>query len=438
MGERGGSWQKCRRRRQVRFARTGFLVFVAGYYAFQNIWLHLLWFGFAVALPLIWLRPSPMPLLDRRRPFLFWSAVFALTMLTLSLRPGAPRPDWLLLKLVLLAGDAVLLLLFLRMAFRLGHGSPLRTRRAMVIMVQVAGVTALISFAVFYGWMGNRVMTSRFENVVVHFGLAPVLTGLLYGFAGLAAAVLAVGEPSPKRRAGLLFWEGVLLLGALCAHSRGAVLALAAGFIILVVVRFRRQVVLPLAVLLLVAVVYQFGFPQLANMARERAASRGEVVTEPPVSNPAAGMVARKDGGRLALYRILLGRMESPADHLLGRGRWANDHGTPRMTWALHPHSAYLATYYRGGIIGVGLLGMVLLLGGGACWRAARRGQPLWLVLVAYGVVALLFDGDDLVSMASLPRVEPLLFWFPLAAGAGAAARLARLRPGSACLPTKS
>jgi hypothetical protein len=402
-------------RSQVRFAHVGFVVFLAGYFAFPNGWWHMVWFSLAVVLPLFFLRRPSWSVWERRVPFLLASVVFVLAMLAISLRPGTPRPSWLGWILTLL--DIAFLLIFVRMAFRLGKRSSAVSKKAVIIMIHVAAVTAVVSLLVFY-WLPGRVFpASRLENLFVYLGLAPVLTGILYGFAGLAAAILAIRESRPRMRGYLLSVEALLLFAALCSHTRGAVLALAAGFGVLVVTQFNRRVLPSLAVLVLVALVYQFALPQIGRL------------TSPEVpqasSNPTAKLVSRKDSGRLGLYQIILDRMRPPGDYLVGRGRWVNDTvGPPEMTWyAHHPHSIYLATFYRGGAVGVALLGIVIVMGLASCWRTRQASSSLWLALACFGLAALIFDGDDLMTMASMPRIEPLLFWFPLAAGVGAAAR---------------
>ena len=338
----------------------------------------------------------------RRAPFLVGSFVFIFAMLALSLRPGNPMPS--LLGACLALVDTLFLLVFVRMAYGLGKRPHDVARQASIVMVQVAAVTAAVSLLIFY-WLPGRVFpASRLENLFVYLGLAPVLTGILYGFAGLAAAILAMDESKPRKRIYLLSMEALLLFAALCSHTRGAVLALAVGF---------------------------GALPQV-----DRLAARGQPQHQPQPqlqpspsqsqpSNPMASMVARKDAGRLDLYRKVLGRMTPPGDYLMGRGRWADDVvKPPEIYWhAHHPHSIYLATFYRGGAVAVALLGVVVFMGVSSGWREARRGRPLWFALAAYGLAAFLFDGDDLMTMASMPRIEPLLFWFPLAAGAGAALR---------------
>lgn len=408
---------------------------MVGYYAFQNIWLHLLWFAGAVVYPLLRVNPLPSALMVGKPPFLKAVLLFFLAMLVLAFRPGAPLPDasngW---RVPLLFFDVWLLFLFIVLAYRMGL-RPGSGRKTLTALVYVAGVTALLSAVIFYGIQGHRVTHSRFENLLVHFGLAPVLTGLLYGFAGLAAAALSIDESDQRKRRLLLALQSVLLLAALCSHTRGAVLALGGGFLVLLVVAWHRRTFPAMVVLAAVLLAYQVVIPHLPW---ERPASPPGVdpppgqaePAKPPAANPAKGLLARKDAGRMALYRLLFERIDSPWEHLLGRGHWADDQGDDTIwggeLWAKHPHSAFLATYYRGGAVGHGLLALVMLLGSTSAWRAARSGCLLWAPLWGYGATALIFDGDDLIRMATLPRVEPLLFWFPLAAAAGAAARLAR------------
>ena len=401
---------------RVRRWHWAMLVFVAGYFAFQSIWLHLLWFGFAVALPGVLMHRDWKASL-KPGGFLLLAVVFVLGMLLLSFRPGLPQSNLGWIGVLLAIGDSWLLLVFLDAAVRLGRRRERFPMQAMEWMVKVAGITAIISLLVFYWLPGNAFPSSRLQNVVVHFGLAPVLTGLSYAFAGLAAAILAMRA---KVHWQWLAWEALLIFAALCSHSRGGVLALAVGFLVLIVVAFRRELCRPLMVLGAVLVIYQWGIPLLLkpNAAAGMAASSSD-------SSPAEALIARKDAGRLLLYRIIWKRMEAPTDYVLGRGRWANDVvKAPEMHWhAHHPHSVYLATFYRGGAVGVTLLAIVLGAGLLRCWRVARAGQPIWLALACFGLTAFVFDGDDMATLVSMPRFEPLLLWLPLAVGVGASQR---------------
>ena len=349
-------------RTRLRRWHWGMVIFVAGYHAFQNIWLHLIWFAVAVAWPYSrFQRPAKFP------PFLIAAAVFSAVMLILSFRPGLPGSELGLLGIPLAIVDSLLFLLFLDASYRLGRRRERFSRQALAISVLVAGATSALSLTIFYALPKNTFPASRLENVIVHFGMAPVLTGMLFAAAALAAAVLACQETCPKKRRYWLGLEALLLFAALCAQSRGAMLAFAIGFLVLVVCQFGRRLLSPVVILVLVVVIYQWAIPALTASP-----------TQPGLRNPAKSMVVRKDAGRLQLYQIILSRMEPPADYLFGRGRWANDVvKPPEQHWhAHHPHSAYLGTFYRGGAIGLFTLSVVLGMGLLACVREARAGRP--------------------------------------------------------------
>ena len=272
------------------------------------------WFGLAVVLPMLSLRRVTWVWCKPRGPFLFAAASFIVAMLVVSFRPGNPMPS--LSGALLSFGDILFLSVFVRLAYWLGKRPHKVADGVLRMMVHVAAVTAAISLLVFY-WLPGRVFpASRLENLFVYFGLAPVLTGILFGFAGLAAAILAMGESRPRVRVYLLSVEALLLFAALCSHTRGAVLALIVGFGALVIVRFDRRLLPPLSVVVFVALIYQVVLPQVSRLSSQESVQ---------LSNPTASLVARKDAGRLDLYRRILGRMSPPGDYLVGRGRWAND-----------------------------------------------------------------------------------------------------------------
>jgi hypothetical protein len=79
-----------------------------------------------------------------------------------------------------------------------------------------------------------------------------------------------------------------------------------------------------------------------------------------------------------------------------------------------HLHSAFLATFVHGGIIGAALLLLVLGHGIKRACRLAVQGDATWIALLAFGCGGLLFDGESLASLATAPRFEGLLFWLPL------------------------
>jgi hypothetical protein len=55
--------------------------------------------------------------------------------------------------------------------------------------------------------------------------------------------------------------------------------------------------------------------------------------------------------------------------------------------------------------------------------QLAKQGHDVWLALLIYGCAGLLFDGQTLTTLNSLPQMETLLFAFPLVAAASIGAR---------------
>ena len=131
-------------------------------------------------------------------------------------------------------------------------------------------------------------------------------------------------------------------------------------------------------------------------------------------------LISRGEAGRLFIYQTLIERMDGR--WLTGVGLAASDDvvfpkgndAFPKGFDMPHTHSAFVATFYHGGVLGLALL--VVLIGEAGCqaWRVARqRGDPTGLLLLTFGVFCLTFDGNRLVSNPHLSSW--LIFWFPIA-----------------------
>ena len=134
---------------------------------------------------------------------------------------------------------------------------------------------------------------------------------------------------------------------------------------------------------------------------------------------PAHSLLARGDAGRDVIYKTFIDRTAGHRWYGLGIAA-VDDMQFPKGSWEFprgkrirHPHSAFLATFYFGGFLGLGLLLVVL---GFAVFRAAKilgkRGDPTGVVLLAFGVVCLLPDGQRLVSYPHLSSW--LILWLPV------------------------
>ncbi len=292
----------------------------------------------------------------------------------------------------------------------------------------MGAVTAAVSFVGFYS-AGGRFPLDRLMNQFVNWwwndGFHPVLTGLTFGFAGLCGMLLFCRGVLGRSSWIALVIQFISVFAALFTHSRGAMLALVAGTTIAILACWGRRLVPAVLVQLLAAGLYFTIITHAATVPPDQPAGEKEKISS-------TSLVQRGDAGRFKLYRKLVEEMDSPLDWAIGRGLWASDEVTDGhfRTWAFHPHSMVLTMFVHHGVVGILFLGIFL---GCAAWAALslwRRGQPEWLVLLAYGCAGLIFDGHLLFSLTSIPRVEPLLVLFPatisliLGAGGGSRSRI--------------
>ena len=133
----------------------------------------------------------------------------------------------------------------------------------------------------------------------------------------------------------------------------------------------------------------------------------------------AASLVKRGEAGRLVIYQSLIERMDGR--WWFGVGLAAGDdvefpvgsEDFPRGFTIPHSHSAFVATFYHGGALGLALLLALVGAAGVLAWLVARdRGDPTGAVLLLFGVVCLMPDGHRLVSNPHLSSW--LIFWLPV------------------------
>ncbi len=301
--------------------------------------------------------------------------------------------------------------------------------KLMVAAGCVAGIAGLVGFSphLLGSYQGHRL-----QNPLVYGGLNPVCTALTVGFSGMWAAVMAVraGREAVAKRgsgglwAGWSYWhaaQGLMLVAVFFTLSRGGVLALAAGHAVLLGVWGWRRVWKTLAVTAAAAVV----FLVVGTLRTPGAdAAGGSVATsmERLEQGPVARMIQRGDSSRLSIYQAGVAALQTPRDLLFGKGLWMDDDcwkcGLPSNPD--HLHSAFVAALVQGGWLGLaGFLG-VLAWGMRRLLWLARRGDGVWLVLAAFGVAGLVFDGQSPFSLMTMPRFEALILWMPLALGSAA------------------
>ncbi len=305
-----------------------------------------------------------------------------------------------------------LLVMFCALVWQQSH-----SKKALHVMGWVMGMTsalaALLSITLSYFVLPGHYTGERLTNLLVHGGLNPVCTGLIFGFAGVWLAASVENESSllPRR----ITWAaiGLLHLATFLSGSRGAMLALACGHATLFLARGWRRGAAAACMFVITGMIYFTSAPLLAHITPSQSAPT--VVT---TAHPLQKALERGDNGRLDIYRAGWHAM----DNLwLGTGQWdvcgiwqCELQARTDISLMSHLHSAFFATFVHGGIIGAVLLLVPLGIGIQRARRLAVQGDATWIALLAFGCGGLLFDGESLASLTTAPRFEGLLFWLPL------------------------
>lgn len=391
--------------------------FVAGHSCLPNIWVHLGWLLIA-GLPALALADWTPHLRRWQADAGALSVIAFLLWMTLRSCIQIPfMPDRTLDEIMRGIVGVSLLVMFCALVWQQAQ-----RHKSLHALGWVTGMTsalaALISIVLSYFVLPHHQAGERLTNLLVHGGLNPVCTGLIFGFAALwLAALMEHGAtPLPRRMA----WAAIALLhfAAFLSGSRGAMLAMACGHAVLLSARGWRRGRVAVCVFLLTGLIYFTSAPLFAHMERWRSETAAASTSAPGITHHFHKAVERGDNSRLDIYRAGWHAM----DNLwLGTGQWGlcgtwqcELQAKTNISMMSHLHSAFLATFVHGGIIGAALL--VLVLGHGikrAC-RLSAHGDATWISLLAFGCGGLLFDGESLASLATAPRFEGLLFWLPL------------------------
>jgi hypothetical protein len=287
-----------------------------------------------------------------------------------------------------------------------------------------AAFAAAVSLIVVYGFLPNHVFGERLVNLLVYGGLNSVTTGLTFGFALMWLWCLRDRITVPRERM-LLHISIVILLAAVCfTRCRGALLALLAAHVALMWVRGFRHAALPWASLLGAIALFQLSGPLVQKVVDWQLTTRAANPALQPSHSPTPiqEMLTRWDGGRTEIYARAMSGFVEPHEWLIGVGQWGPaEHFTRSLsTNHMHHHSIFISTLVHGGLIGLGLALTLLAIGLRRASALARDGEYTWFVLLVFGCTGLIFDGQTLTNLMSVPQMEPLLVTFPLIVAASA------------------
>jgi O-antigen ligase len=321
---------------------------------------------------------------------------------------------WMTLRSVFSAGNewalglaGVSLLVLALMLFSRTAQNPSMMASVGVWTGHLTALAALISIGWHLRQWGVNFEDHRLQNLLVYGGLNPVCTGLLFGFSGLWLCALPLSRFTTLSAL-------ILMTAAFCSGSRGAMLSLLVGHGVLLAAHGLRRGWRPLLVLAVSALLFS-----LSGMAVERP-PEAAASSATGISQPWERAIHRPNDGRRAIYVAGWRSIETSLDGWIGIGEWSTKDRWKRFLpsdpWGLsgHLHSVFLATLVHGGVIGLGLL--LALIGHAArhAWARLREGDALWPCLFSYGLMALVFDGESLGYLLTLPRFETPLFWLPV------------------------
>lgn len=389
--------------------------FAAGYYVLLNEWFQIGWllFCFCLMAMLGWTLKSGVALLGSRSlgpalSFICWNLVASFIATTAaSWDKGVFCWVW----------GAGLLILWMILMLEAG-GIPGFGNVIGWTVVISAAVAVVFSLVWFLFVLHAFSPLDRLRNILVYRGLNAVCTGLTFAFAAMWAACLRRNGLSRKWRLVLDTMQVMILFGVCCTQSRGALLALLAGHVALLLARGWHHAWCHWAMFLGTLLAFQFIQPPLTHKMSLAGSPLSESAAPEdlaPLAVPAREWLERRDSGRIDIYLAALGAQETWSEKLLGLGLWSSE---DRWMCGLadkpnHLHSIFLASYVHGGWIGLALMLNMMARGFRNAWISAREGEDVWLVLLSFGVAGLLFDGQTLAVLTSMPRFEPLLFWLP-------------------------
>jgi hypothetical protein len=408
---------------RLRLAALSSIGFLLGFYAMHNQWIQVAWVGGWTS-AWFWAGGIQDFLEGLRRDR--WLAAVAIMMLLMLARssllesPGLTMPmlwrGWL---------GTGLLALVLMTLWSVGR-QPRAIAWLGISTVGIALITSIGSTLIFYALDEEAVFGARLRNWFIYGGWNSVCTGMTFGFAAMWASCSWNRAQMPEERRAWLSAAVMLIFATLLTMSRGALLALLVAHAVWMLTLGWRVALKPALLLLGCIATFQLSAPLIASIATQEVSQkfgieRSEVTQEMladgvVASNPAARILERADNGRFAIYTAAFCSMTTWQDWLFGKGLWSeNDFWSCSLDWyPEHLHSIFMDAFVRGGV--PGLVGLLLIIGW-ALRRAlllANAGEELWLMLAAFGITGLVFDGDSAFSLLTLPRYETLLLWVPL------------------------
>lgn len=362
----------------ARFALITYGIFLLGFFFAPTMPQHYEYYYWAVLPPALILSPTGLALL-RHSP-LFW---LVLSYAAYMLVAGLWSEPFVLEQFLQHSRNILYVLSFLLITVVLDQSFPLQFELLFKLLCAAVAAAAVIAIVIWYppaNFPETRLTgLGRMEYII--------RSAYAFGFFGIVALVYVVRTPTAALRGAFAIGVALCLVCVFLAQSRAGLLAFALAALTLVVPRHPRE---GLALLL--------GFAALSALVW---------ITLPSYVNSLfRGMTNRSDIWAATISATL----DSP---LFGLGSLSDPSvPLPVMTF-IHAHSAFVASFRDGGLVGLGLL---LGLLGYACVAAVRvartSGDWRYLAFLIFGIVCIVWNDDRLFVR---PVELWMYLWLPLA-----------------------
>jgi hypothetical protein len=383
---------------------TAIAGYISGHAWLPSEWHHLGWLAVAglVAVQQIDLRRTIVKAL--RSPGILFAGLFLTWMTLRSVSNAAfatPHPIEEMMRGLI--GIALLILLVI-LLWEISDDVAM-IRRIGKVSGAITATAAAASIILYNFVLTGHILGERLSNIFVHGGQNPVCAGLIFGFNGLWLCQNLENEPQQRSKTLLWIAATVLHCATFLTGSRGAMLSLLVGHLVLCFVRGWRRGWPVMVMFTVVASTYLIAARNFVG------ASRG--------TSLAGEVISRGDNGRFEIYAAGWKSLVESDAFIIGIGEWGTgpkwaQHLPPDPSGLMHHlHSVIISTGVHGGLIGLALAGIVFFCAANSAWKV-RKTQPDLIALLGYGAAGLSVDGQTLCSLASLPRFEGLLFWVPV------------------------
>lgn len=251
----------------------------------------------------------------------------------------------------------------------------------------------------------------------------PIHDGVRFGLLIIFLLFLFNKTSSKKEIFVILISISIIIYSVFLTYSRTAILAVILTILSTCFFKFRSKGLLPILSLIFAILVFAITPDNISlnnitsynvnNLTKEIIQTQNNTSF-----NNISSLVERNDAGRLNLWKFIYKSMNGN-EHIFGKGFLANDsfvdsHGV----CAIHPHSAFMFSYFHGGIILLLLHILILLEVLKIALKKIKDSNSFLLFLfIFYSFIPQLTNGESIFIITKGFSECEIIFWIPVSLG---------------------